>query len=125
MLFSWGMLVVSVFFNVYGIFVIKMRFNEQGPIQLDSVRSVVHYFFILMKSPLVVSGLVLFFVAPFLFAVALSRMQISVAYPAQIGLNFLFLIILAMLFLGEHLTVPKAVGIILIFAGIYFLNKTG
>lgn len=124
-LFSWGMLILSVVFNAVGVFVIKMRLNELGAITFESVTRVFQYFALMLKSPLVVGGIVLFFLAPFLFAVALSRMEIVVAYPAQIGLNFLILVVLAVLFLGEQVTLLKIIGTVLIFAGVYFLNKSG
>jgi len=124
-LLSWGMLVLSVIFNALGVFIIKLRLNEMGVIKVDSLKTVFSYFFIMMKAPLVVVGLILFFLAPFLFAIALSRMEIVVAYPAQIGLNFLILILLAVLFLGEQITFLKVIGTVLVLAGVYFLNKTG
>jgi len=120
---SWGALICSVLFNVYGIFVIKLRLNDLGPIRCDSFRNMFSYFLELMKSPLVVSGLIFFFIAPFLFAVALSRLEITAAYPAQIGLNFLFLFVLALLVLGEQFTLMKGAGIFLVALGVYFLQR--
>lgn len=123
-LLSWGMLLVSVMFNAIGVFIIKLKLNELGVIKADSLRTVFTYFFVMLKSPFVVFGLVLFIIAPFLFVIALSRMEIVVAYPAQIGLNFLIVVLLAIAFLGEQMTSLKVVGSVLIFVGIYFLNKT-
>ena len=122
-LLSWGMLVVSVVFNAAGVFAIKMKLNELGAIKFDSLKIVINYFLAMCKSPFVLLGLLLFFLAPFIFTVALSRMQISVAYPAQVGLNFAILVILAILFLGESLTVYKIIGIALVFLSIYFLQR--
>jgi multidrug transporter EmrE-like cation transporter len=122
---SWGLLILSVFFNVYGIFVIKLKLNQYGIIRLDSWKHFIEYFLVLIRSPLVISGVILFFLAPFLFAIALSRMEIVVAYPAQLGLNFVFLVVLALLILGESLTVHKTIGMVLVLAGIYFLSKAG
>lgn len=123
LILSWGVLILSIFFNVYGVFVIKLKINKLGPIPLDTVSMGLNYFFVLLKSPLVVSGVILFFIAPFLFAVALSRMEIAVAYPAQVGLNFLFLILLAVIFLGEEFTFYKILGIIFVLVGVYLLHK--
>ena len=123
MFLSWGMLVLSVVFNVFGVFVVKQRLNELGAIKMDSLRTVLQYFLLMMTSPLVIFGIVFFFAAPFLFTIALSRMEISVAYPAQLGLNFLILILLGLIFLGESLTIYKVVGMAMVLAGIYFLNK--
>lgn len=120
---SWGLLILSVLFNVYGVFVIKLKINELGIIKVDSFKIVFDYFLVLAKIPLVISAGFSLIIAPLLFAISLSRMQITVAYPALIGLNFLFLVLLALMFLGEQMTLPKIIGMLLIFAGIYFLNK--
>jgi len=122
---SWGMLIVSVLFNALGVFIIKLKLNEYGAIPTETLKSILIAFWTLAKSPLVVFGLVLFFLSPFLFTIALSRMEITIAYPVQIALNFLILILLAVLFLNEQLTFQKSFGMLLIFVGIYFLNKTG
>ena len=120
---TWGLLILSVLFNVYGVFVVKARLNELGAFRLDSVKGFFSYCLLLLQSPVVVIGLILFFISPILFTIALSRMELSIAYPVQIGLNFLFLILLGLIFLGEQITVYKLAGMILIFAGIYSLNK--
>ncbi len=121
MFLSWGMLVLSVFFNAYGVFVIKLKLNELGPIKLEGIKPVLNYFLLVIKNPLVVFGIILFFLAPFLFTVALSRMSLSIAYPAQIGLNFLLLLLFGLIILKETLNFAKIIGIILILGGILFL----
>ncbi|MGB2706356.1 MAG: hypothetical protein WBC74_05845 [Candidatus Omnitrophota bacterium] len=120
---SWGMLVLSVVFNVYGIFVIKLRMNELGKIELNSPKAILTYLLLLLHSKLAASGIILFFLAPFVFAVAFSRMEVTVAYPVLVLLNFLFLVILAVLFLGETMTLNKAIAILLAFVSIYLLSK--
>jgi len=119
---SWGLLILSVIFNALGVFIIKLRLNELGAVKVDMLRSVFSYFFVMIKSPLVIVGLILFFFAPFLFAIALSRMEIVVAYPAQIGLNFIILVILAILFLGEQITILKVIGTGFILIGVCLLQ---
>ena len=120
---SWGMLCIGVIFNVIGVFVIKMKLNELGPMKVDSFKAILSYLVVMCKSPVVIVGVTLFFLAPFVLAVALSRMEISIAYPAQVGLNFLILFILAVLFLGETLTIHKIIGALLVLASIYFFQK--
>jgi len=120
---SWGMLVLSIVFNAYGVFVIKLKMNELGPLKPESLKSVVGYTLQLLNSRLVLGGVILFFAAPFLFAIALSRMQISVAYPAQTVLNLLLLILVAALFLGEAITLHKVIAIGFALLSIYFLYR--
>ena len=120
---GWGMLTLSVVFNAFGVFVIKLKLNEMGPIGVADWKATIGYFFLLLKSPLIVLGVIVFFLSPFLFTIALSRMEMTIAYPVQIGMNFFLLILLSVLFLGEQLTLYKFLGIFLICAGIYLLNK--
>ena len=122
---SWGLLVLSVIFNAYGVFVIKLKLNQLGAIHFDSLKGIFTYAWAMISAPWVACGIVFFIASPFLFTVSLSRMDIVLAYPVQIGLNFFFLIVLAVVFLGETLTLYKIIGIVFIFVGIYFLNKVG
>jgi multidrug transporter EmrE-like cation transporter len=120
---GWGTLVLSVAFNAFGVFVVKWRLNELGTLPLNSFKDALGYSWLLLKSPLVVPGLVLFLVAPFLFAVALSRMEISVAYPAQLGLNLVVLLLFGCFLLREQMTLFKIIGILCVLLGVYFMNK--
>lgn len=123
MLLGWGMLLLSVLFNASSVFVIKMRLDELGPVRVDSPGAFFGYFLLLVKSWLIVGAMVLFFLAPFLFAVALSRMEISVAYPVQVVLNLVLLVFLAVVFLGEHITSSKIIAMVLAIVCIYLLRK--
>ncbi|MBI5523542.1 MAG: EamA family transporter [Desulfarculus sp.] len=120
-LLSWGVLVLSALANAYGAFVIKLGLNRQGPLPTGSVGGVILYFLGLLKSPLVISGVASFFLAPVLFSAALSRMEVSVAQPAMVGMNFAFLMVCAALFLGERITPRKLVGVAMVVAALFLL----
>lgn len=120
---AWTLLVGSVAFNAGGVFLLKRRMNDLGAIRISSAAAVWGYGVEMARAPSVWVGLVLFFLAPFLFAVALSRMEITVAYPAQVGLNFLVLYVLAVVSLGESLTVPKVLAALLVLAGVCLLAR--
>ena len=120
---SWGMLVLSVVFNAYSIFLIKRRLNELGEINLNSFLFVFNYGLEFLKSSGAITGLILFLAAPFFLAVAVSRMELTIAYPVQVGLNFILVIVLSLIYLGESLTLEKGIGIGLVIGSIYFLSK--
>jgi len=120
---SWGMLLVGVVMNVFGIYVVKARINILGAVSFESVRSVFGYFLALAKSPAAVLGAVLVVLAPLPYAIAISRMQLSTAYPISISLNFLLLLPLSILFLGESLTIYKSFAIVLILISLFLLSK--
>jgi len=120
---SWGMLVLSVITNAFGAFAIKLRLNELGPIEFNSFKGIFSYMISLLSSWLVIIGGVSFVISPFIFMVALSRMDISIAYPVQIVLNFILLLVFAVMFLGESLTVTKTIGIGLALISVILLQR--
>ncbi len=53
---------------------------------------------------------------------ALARTDLSVAYPLARGIGPLFVLIIALIFLGETPSGPGIAGVLLVIAGIYLLN---
>ena len=120
---SWGMVLAGVVMNVAGIYIVKLKINNIGAIQFDSMRVVVEYFLTLAKSPLAIIGGILIMAAPFPYAIALSRMQLSMAYPLSIALNCAIILPLSIIFLGESVTVNKLTAIGMVLISLYFLYK--
>lgn len=123
-LVTWNLLFLCVICDVIGIFIIKIYINKQGPVPLDQLSDSLMYFINLFSYPIVILGAVMFFAAPFLFAMALSRMEVSTAYPVQVGLNFALLVILAVWLLGESLSFYKIMGLVMVAASILCLLES-
>jgi multidrug transporter EmrE-like cation transporter len=120
---TWGMLLVGVLLNVSGASVIKSKMNVLGQINITSFAGFFGYFVSLVKYPPALLAMVAVLLAPVPQAVALSRLDLSVAYPATTALNFLVLIPLGIFFLGESFTPNKLVALALITAGAALLYK--
>lgn len=122
-LLSWGMLFAYVLMNAYGALMLKHQINKLGIIPFNSFGLTIGYFINLFKSPLSISAFISIFLSAIVYMVALSRMEISLAYPVAVGLNFLLVIFVAILFMGEAFTIKKIVGIALIFISIFILSR--
>ena len=122
-LLSWGMVLAYIVFNSFGALIIKYKINEMGTIQLGSFRFVIKYFYELVKSPLIICGIFSIFISAFVWMVALSRLQISIAYPVAVGLNFVVVVTVALIFFREHLSVEKIIGIVLIFISVFLISR--
>lgn len=120
---SWLMVLGYVILNSFGALAIKSCLNKLGEIKLESSKSIFFYFIELFKAPLAVIGFLAIFLSAFIWMVALSRMEISIAYPAAIALNFMVVVIIGLLLFGETLTLTKIMGIILVFIGVFFLSR--
>lgn len=122
-LLSWGMVLAYIVFNSVGALIIKYKINEMGTIQFSSSRFVIKYFYELIKSPLIICGIFSIFISAFVWMVALSRLQISIAYPVAVGLNFIVVVTVALIFFKEHLSVEKIIGIVLIFISVFLISR--
>jgi multidrug transporter EmrE-like cation transporter len=120
---DWLLLLMGAALNAIGIYLVKQEMTRIGAVPLTSVLSVVTYFLGLATSPLAVLGALAVFLAPFPYAVAVSRMALSVAYPASIALNCLILLPFAGIGLGEALSGSRLLAIGLIVLSVYLLSR--
>jgi multidrug transporter EmrE-like cation transporter len=67
-------------------------------------------------------GLLFYGINVILFAKALDKIPVSVAYPVFAGLGFLFITFLSNIIFNENVNVYKIIGIVLIFGGIICLS---
>tara|TARA_B100000242_G_C42804884_1_gene374281 strand:- start:40 stop:420 length:381 start_codon:yes stop_codon:yes gene_type:complete len=120
---TWGLIFFAAVMDVIGAYVVKAKINELGSVNYDTIFNVINYLVSLAKFPLVWFGTFLILTAPLPYALALSRMELSTAYPVIVTLNALLLIPIAVFFLNESLTVYKIIGFIIIIIGLYFIHK--
>jgi multidrug transporter EmrE-like cation transporter len=120
---SWGLGGAYVLLKSYGALIIKQRINQLGKIELDSLARTSTYFLTLLRSPLVLSGLFAILASSAAWMIALSRMEISIAYPTAVALNFLVVITVGMTFYNEGFSVQKMVACALILAAIILLSR--
>jgi multidrug transporter EmrE-like cation transporter len=100
-----------------------MKMNDLGVIDVNSLKAFFGYFFALAKSPVAIAGFVLFMVAPAPFAIALSRMELSTAYPLSVALSCLIVVLLSTTFFGEPFTLNKILAIAMIIVSLHFLYR--
>jgi len=120
---TWGLVLLSAFFDSYAAFIVKSRFNELGKMSFDSFSSVFGYLSKFIYDPFLFSAMVAFVLAPGFWFIALNRLDLSVAYPILVGIHLLLVFILGVWFLGESITLNKIIGTILILSSTYFFFK--
>ena len=118
------MILGYVLLNSFGAIAIKHGLTRLGAVQLNSFKSMALYFIELFKSPLTIFGFSSIFLSAFVWMTALSRMEISIAYPIAISLNFLIVVIFGLTLYHEPLTVSKVIGLFFVFVSIFFLAKS-
>ncbi|KGO89065.1 EamA family transporter [Flavobacterium suncheonense] len=106
----------TLFFTVYGQIVLKWRLSLLKVILPERVIDKGIYLTKLILDPFVFSGFVSAFIASLFWMAAMTKLEITTAYPFM-SLAPALVFMIGVLFLGETFTVGKAVGLVLIIVG--------
>ncbi len=114
----------TILFTVYGQLIIKWRMGLKGQMPenaefLDKIWFMVNAFLDIW----IISGLASAFLASFCWAAALTKFELSYAYPFM-SLSFVLVFALSVILFGELVTYGKIIGLGLIILGIVVLVKS-
>ncbi len=123
LLFSWGMVGAYVVLNSLGALAIKHVVHKVGVADPTSMKALVSFMTATFLSPLVLSGLFAIGLSACAWIVALSRMELSIAYPVAVALNCLIVVSVGLAVYGEALNGSKLLGIGLLFCSLVLLFR--
>lgn len=112
----------TVFFTVYGQLILKWRIMNFSPLPSDMIDKIV-FLFKLLLDPYIFSGFFSAFIASFFWMAAMTKFDLSVAYPMILGSLVLLTSIFSIVILNESFSFNKIVGMLLIILGVYFVTK--
>ncbi len=110
------LVLLTVLFTVYGQLAIKWRISCAGAMPAGlpgKLRFLLH----LLADPWIISAFAAAFLAALCWIGALTRLELSRAYPFM-ALNFILVAISANWLFGEPVTWPKIAGLVLITLGL-------
>ncbi len=113
---AWLGVATAVAAGVYGQLVVKWQLMRHGNLPA-SVHGKVTYLLNMLLDPWVISVMLATFVAALAWMAALSRLELSRAYPF-LSLSFVTVLVLSAVLFGETLTPGKVAGIALVIAGL-------
>lgn len=102
--------------TLYGQFALKWQVTLAGPLPVD-LGGQLQYVLGLLLSPLVISGLAAAFLASVCWMLALTKLELSRAYPFT-ALSLTLVVFLSAAVFGETLNTGKLIGSALIVAGV-------
>jgi multidrug transporter EmrE-like cation transporter len=106
----------TVLLTVYGQLILKWQVGEVGSLPAGSLDKL-EFLARLVLRPWVLSALIAAFIAALAWMAALTRLELSRAYPF-VALSFVLVPIGSALFFSEGLDIYKFAGMVLIVAGI-------
>ncbi len=112
----------TIFFTVYGQIVLKWRMNDMGSLPEGTMDKVIFLVKVLFD-PWVFSGFFAAFIASFFWMAAMTKFDISYAYPFM-SLAFVLVFLLSVVLFNEAITWHKVAGLLLIVAGIIVTSRS-
>lgn len=112
----------SIVFTVYGQLILKWRIVKYGGLPETFLEKFI-FLVKLLFDPFIFSGFFAAFIASFFWMAAMTKFDLSHAYPIIIGGLAIFTSMIAIIFLKEPLSVYKIIGIGLIVMGVYFIGR--
>lgn len=113
---------LTIIFTVYGQLIIKSRITQLGALPSSNIEKF-KFLLSVLFDPLIFSGFVSAFLASLAWMAAMTKFDLSHAYPFM-SLNFVAVLLLSNWLLNEPLTPLKLLGVSLIIIGTCVIAKT-
>ncbi len=110
-----------IFFTVYGQMILKWRLSMKGDMP-EGLNEKMLFLFKALLDPFILSGFAGAFIASLFWMAAMTKFQVSFAYPFM-SIAFVAVLFLSALFFHEPITLGKVLGLILITSGIIVTVK--
>lgn len=114
-------ILATVVCTVYSQLVMRWQVGTAGELPSDGPGKV-RFIATLLVNPWVLSGIVATFFAGVSWMLAMTRFEISYAYPF-VSLNYVIILAASILLFNESLSPPKIMGTVLVIVGIVVISK--
>ncbi|KAB2952572.1 EamA family transporter [Heliorestis acidaminivorans] len=117
------LILLSIFMGALGQVLLKMGANKLvltgGPLVTAFIQGITQ----IIKNPLILGGFLLFGLSSLIWIVAISKVELSLAYP-MVSLGYVLVLFLSWAFLGETLSLIRISGVLVICLGVYLIAQS-
>jgi multidrug transporter EmrE-like cation transporter len=119
---SFGLILAGVVLNALGQLLLKAGTNAVGQFEFSGA-NVVPVGMKLALQPYIVTGVVCYLVSLVVWLMALSRVEVSIAYP-MLSIGYVINAVAAWYLFGEAVTPMRMLGIGIIVVGVYVVARS-
>ncbi|QKY70020.1 EamA family transporter [Lentibacillus sp. CBA3610] len=112
----------TIVFTVFGQLVLKWQVDQAGALP-EALWDKFTFLLQLLLNPWVISGFLSAFLAAISWMAAMTKFNISYAYPFM-SLSFVLVFLFSVFLFGDPITTQKVVGLALIIAGIVVTSQS-
>ena len=114
---------LSILFAVISQLIIKWKMHNYDLTQYPSMIEKFSFAFSMLFNPYIILSILLTLLSGLSWMIAMTKFDISYAYPFT-ALGFVFILIFSALLFHEALTWYKAIGVLLIISGIFITSRS-
>jgi len=114
-------ILATILFTVYSQLTLRWQVGIAGELPADVIPKA-RFVATLLMNPWVLSGILATFLAGVSWMLAMTRFQISYAYPF-VSLNYVIVLVASFFLFHESLSGSKILGTVLVIAGILVISK--
>jgi len=116
------LILLSIFIAVGGQLLLKVGINRLGVVSFGRLNALKLFFFGVIKSPMVMTGLFLYIVSAAIWLIVLSVVDLSFAYPF-LGFTYVMVLVLSKFILKEDVNPIRWIGTVIITIGVIVLSR--
>lgn len=105
-----------------GQILLKHSISSMGEIP-SNIIGIASFILTALSKPMVILSLLLAFIGSLAWISAISKADISFAYPFTV-LSYVFILIFSSLILKEHISIIRWIGVIIIGIGVFIVSKS-
>ncbi len=120
---TFSIIFAGVLLNSAAQLMLKAGARTLGSVAMGSGSSLMAAAWSAATQPWIVLGLVCYFVSAGLWIIALTRVDVTIAYP-MLSMGYVIAALLAWQLFGEPLTSGRVLGIAIILAGVVVLSRS-
>ena len=116
------LILLSISIAVTGQILLKIGIDRIGVVGFGSMKAFTSLFSGIIRSPMVLTGLFLYFISAVIWMVILSTVDLSFAYPF-IGLSYVLVLVLSKFILKEEVNPIRWAGTFIITVGVVIISR--
>ena len=122
LLSSVMLILLSISIAVTGQILLKIGIDRIGVVGFGSMKALISLFSGIIRSPMVLTGLFLYFISAAIWLVILSTVDLSFAYPF-IGFTYVMVLVLSKFILKEEVNPIRWAGAFIITVGVVVISR--
>ncbi|WP_346010338.1 EamA family transporter [Paenibacillus sp. SYP-B3998] len=115
---NYLLIIISIILSSFGQLAMKNGANEIS-LQDGAIKLFIQF----TTNLSILSGLLMYGLSTIVWIVALSRIQLSIAYPL-VSLSYIIVVILSYFIFNEPLSLQKILGLVFIIIGVIFIARS-